>query len=356
MSALSEKHMHGIRIIILTLLFSVSGSVPVRADPFTHLWIFGDSTVDTGWYRKSPFSGETRYDKYIKHPNYGVGRPTSSPGKISVEVLADALGTSAKPQNQSGTNYATGGARNVFKNTAATGGFPKAVPTVRQIKNYLANHTPGSKSLYLISSGDNDVAVALKNLGSLDPKTYVENQANSLAIEIKALAVAGAKYIVVVGLPESFGTPAAKQQYRQLYDSTLQAKLASLNVANIWADLNGVRKLIEQYQNNGPSPFGIEHYLTSDPACSTPAPNPNPQLTIDTDWAYVCSPSTQVPSQPTNADASEFADDNHWATAAQKVLGGYFYCLAEQKWGSLNWPSTNSNLPYDCKTFPSPLP
>jgi len=51
------------------------------------------STVDSGWYRQAPYSGESNYDFYIKQVAAGVGRPTSSPGPMSVEVLAHAIGT-----------------------------------------------------------------------------------------------------------------------------------------------------------------------------------------------------------------------------------------------------------------------
>jgi phospholipase/lecithinase/hemolysin len=278
---------------------------------------------------------------------------------MSVEVLADVLGLAAVPQNQGGTNYGTGGARNYYYNTTASGGFPKAVPTEMQITNYLASHTPRPTALYLISPGDNDVAYALTHTGGyVPPEVYITRQAGSLANKIKALTGSGgtgAKYIIVAGLPESFGTPAAKQQYRHLYNQTLKQKLNALGVPYLWGDVDALRNLIESFQSQSQSPFGITHYTTTSPACTKPPPNQmNPQLTIKTDWAYVCSPSMHVPSNPTDAAASEFADDNHWATGGQSVLGIYYYCLAQKSWTSLSWPS-NPNLPFDCKEFSSIL-
>jgi outer membrane lipase/esterase len=340
---------------ILSCVFASVVTHTALAAPFSRLWVFGDSTVDTGWYRKSPYSGAPPYDAYIKHPSYGVGRPTSSPGLMSVEVLGAALAVGASPQNQGGTNYATGGARDRRPNNAVSGGFPNAVPTETQIDHYLAHHNPGSTALYLISSGDNDVAFALKNTGSIDPRTYIKNAANSLAEKIKALTGSngnGAKYIIVVGLPESYGTPNEKQQLRHLHNVTLQAKLTALGVPYIWGDVDALRTLIESFQNQPPSPFGITQYTTASPACPQPQPNQNPQLTITTDWAYVCSPSSHAATNPVNADVSEFADDNHWATGAQSVLGSYFYCLAKNSWATLNWPTGNTTLPFDCSKFP----
>jgi hypothetical protein len=66
----------------------------------------------------------------------------------------------------------------------------------------------------------------------------------------------------------------------------------------------------------------------------------------------ICSPPSHAATNPASADASEFADDNHWATGAQSVLGSYFYCLAKNSWTSLNWPTSNTMLPFDCSKFP----
>jgi GDSL-like Lipase/Acylhydrolase len=348
---------------IMTCALLLASVETASANPFKHLWIFGDSTVDTGWYRKTPYSGEHSYDVYIKHPSYDVGRPTSSPGKMSVEVLADALGVSATPQNQQGgTNYATGGARDHYPNTAASGGFPNAVPTEKQIANYLSNHTASSGALYLISSGDNDVAFLINHPnGPIKPTVYLKHAADSLAKKINALHADGAKYIIVAGLPESFGS-STKKSYRVFYNNELKNELFVLGVPYLWGDVDRVRKLIEQFANQpGPSPFAITNYAigsTACPACAAcpePPANQNPQLTITTDWAYVCSASAGAASSPINAEHSEWADDNHWATAAQRVLGTYYYCVAQKNWTALNWPASNTNLPFDCKDFSSVL-
>ena len=82
--------MRVIKIVLVPMLLLCAGSL-AAAGPFTALFIFGDSTVDTGWYINSK-SGEMSYDKYMQPTmtmDLGVGKPTSSPGKMSVEVLAD---------------------------------------------------------------------------------------------------------------------------------------------------------------------------------------------------------------------------------------------------------------------------
>ena len=36
-----------------------------RANP-PHLWVFGDSTVDSGWYKISPWNGSNKFDIYVQ--------------------------------------------------------------------------------------------------------------------------------------------------------------------------------------------------------------------------------------------------------------------------------------------------
>ena len=346
--------------IVFIPMLSLLATDLAAAQPFSALWIFGDSTVDTGWY-KTAASGETNYDHYMQQSSLGVGKPTSGPGLMSVEVLAAGLGVSANPANQtSGTSYATGGAKDFRQNMPSGDGFPNAVPTIKQIKNYLAAHQShaSSTALYLVSSGDNDVAFALKHPGN---KLYLQKAAFALADEINALRQAGAKYILVAGLPQSFGS-AQKKSFRTIYNQKLKQKLAALGVPYLWGDINKARRLMESYKNNPPSPFGITNYVLGTATCSgtcsacpVPTPDPNVSPPIKTDWAYVCSTSAGAPSTPTHAAASEWADDNHYATGGQSVFGTYFYCAAKHKWHTLAW-SSSPGLPFKCKSFSTIIP
>ena len=178
--------MIGSRIPVLFAVFCAMADSAV-ARPFNQLWVFGDSTVGSGWYREKPYSGEANYDFYIKQSAAAVGRPTSSPGPMSVEVLGAALGVTARPENQDGTDYGTGGARDFLPNTATSGGFPNAVPTQAQLIKYMYVHERfigqkirAARNLYAISSGGNDVAFAIKNISSTNDATnYVTHAADT---------------------------------------------------------------------------------------------------------------------------------------------------------------------------------
>jgi phospholipase/lecithinase/hemolysin len=348
-----------ISIVIACAITHLGAAGSAGARPFDALWVFGDSTVETGWYNFLP-SGQSQFDQYLstynlarpRHvpPTYAMGKPTSSPGPVSVEVLAALIGTDVLPAdtpfqigvfpgpelivgfprppvvgiNSLGTNYATGGARNHDVNTASTGLFPNAVPTETQIANYLNQHVPDGQSLYVISSGGNDVGVA-PNM--TDPTAYLTGVADSLAAAILTLQQRGARYIIVTNLPESFGT-ADEQSLRHLYNTELMSQLTALGVSYAWGDMNGLRQQIVA----NPASFGITHTTNSlaDRACTTP----DPSTGIASAWAYLCSPISPV-SQPiseTFAEQALFSDNEHWATGGHRILGTYYFCLAEKTW------------------------
>ena len=119
------------RLCIVAAL-SIATSAPAAAQ-FSQFIGFGDSTVDSGWYRNTT-TGEADRDKRIAAAVAAGGRGTPvGVGSMSSELLAGYFGLSALPANQAGgTNFATGGARDSQSTAGST-----AVPTVTQIENYL---------------------------------------------------------------------------------------------------------------------------------------------------------------------------------------------------------------------------
>jgi phospholipase/lecithinase/hemolysin len=358
-------------MIAATTLSVAAGSA--AAHPFEQLFVFGDSAVDTGWYNFRP-SGEAKFDQFLSDynlarprnnpPTYGIGKPTSSPGPVSVEVLAHLIGTEVLPADQvidrlpdglrprlAGTNYATGGARNHDANTTGIGLFPNAVPTETQIENYLHHHEPDGHSLYVVSSGGNDVAYAINF--APDPTTYLTGAADSLAAAIANLQEHGARHIIVTNLPESFGT-AEQKTLRHLYNTELMSELTALGVRFASADVDGVRAQIVA----NPAAFGITHTTNAagDRACT----DPPAALGITSAFAYLCSPISPV-SQPVSASFAEqalFSDNEHWASGGHSILGSYFFCVAERNWPHLfrhlhdePFPFREPHPPTPCSTF-----
>lgn len=359
--------MHAAKLACLAVAASLTLPLAsASADPFTQLWVFGDSTVDTGWYKVSPYSGNPNFDMYLPDSAVdGFGAQTSNPGKVSVQVLAKTLRLHAEPANQGGTNYATSGARNRFPNDAAHGEpdptkglFQNAIPTIHQIDRYLRRHRAAGHALYVISSGGNDVSFAISQFNAgvftdADARAYIADAANELGKEIKTLQSQGAKRIIVTNQPQDFGPNQQTKDYRKLYNMTLGARLAAKHVKYALGDVNSVRITIK----NNMSAFGLTHIsnLCGDRACTDPfestCSDPVVSPHIKSGWAMLCSPASPV-STPTSANLKQslFADDQHWATGGQKILGSYFYCLAKSEWSNL-FTGFRARPPVACRLF-----
>jgi phospholipase/lecithinase/hemolysin len=154
--------------------------------------------------------------------------------------------------------------------------------------------------------------------------------------------------------PESFGT-AEVRAGRHLYNVTLHNVLNAEQVKYAWGDVNGVRKDIVA----DPAKFNIQY--VGNTAAQTACPPPNPVLNITTAWALVCSANSPVIQPTAFAEHALFADDEHWASGAQKILGSYYYCLAIGTWPLLNpplWPvqPPHRQPPTPCGYFKVALP
>ena len=323
----------------------------------TAVYGFGDSTIDSGWFKTeiSPgvYTGDAGYDALLAMALLeGAGKPTTNPGPVSIEVLAAFFRLTAKPANQSGTNYAVSGARTQGSNSDDPKLFPNAIPTVIQIANFLKAHHGAADphAIYVVSSGNNDVAHAIDVPSDShcpsNPIDCVRTAAHDLAAAITRLHAAGAAAIIVPSLFESFGSD-PKPAYRQAFDSTLKAALAAAHVDVIVADMNGLRKAIVA----GQGAFGIRLKATgtSSKACSQPTG-------IGSGWAMLCSPQSPVSTiNPSDAALKFlFADDGHFTTGGQEIVGDYFYCLLTKRLARANGTIGNPPWVLDFPRSPSP--
>lgn len=309
----------GTRIAALAACFTAGvlgcSAGPAASQGLNQFVGFGDSTVDTGWYRNLAFpTGNPAIDGALPSviPG-GGGVSTTGPDPMSASLLAGKFGLTADPANQGGSNYATGGARN-----NQTGSNPNAVPTVTQIANYLTanNGAANGRALYLIGSGGNDVSlyagkVANNTITLSQGIQNVTQSANDLASAVEQLKSAGARYLLIPNQPQSFGS-AAEQALRTAYNATLWNGLATAGVNFIPVDWNGMIKAVAA----NPASFGL--IPNAGPACQKPAG-------INSGWAILCTPATLV---AVNADQTHlFADDIHLSGAGQKILANYEYSL-----------------------------
>ncbi|MGZ3411619.1 MAG: SGNH/GDSL hydrolase family protein [Xanthobacteraceae bacterium] len=242
------------------IFVSAGFASPAVAGPFDAFYAFGDSTVDGGFWKGAlvdgscgPYAspcdtGDTNFNNKIIGAinDGGTGAPVGV-GKMNTEYLADKLGLTSKPVNQTGgTNYAISGSLSNTFNGAGNLNQNTLLPsTASQMAVYLSTHgnVADPNALYLISSGGNDITLS-KNTTLFptppDQQTFLTNQAMALAKAIQLLQNAGARDIMVNGLQGSGTLPVS-------FTSMLFSDLTTLGVKFVANDIAG---LITQVENN----------------------------------------------------------------------------------------------------------
>jgi outer membrane lipase/esterase len=292
-------------------------ALPARAQ-FNQFIGFGDSTIDSGWYRNTTTGDPGRDAAIAAAVAHGGHGAAVGVGLMASELLAAYFGLPALPANQpGGTNFATGGARDSLPSASAT----TAVPTATQIANYLAlsGGRANPSALYLIGSGGNDL-IAISGLPIVQQNAAATAAANSLVGAIQTLSAAGARTIIV---PDQMFGPPAQQSVRLLYDSTVWSGLAASGVSFVPADLNGVFRAIQQ----NPAQFGVTLGVgvpgpNTPSACVAPAG-------VTTAWGVLCAPvptgsGTATLATPNAEQTRLFADDLHLSAAGQQIVADYY--------------------------------
>ena len=306
-----------------TALFLALTCVPAASQSVSQIVVFGDSTVDSGWYRNAaPNSTNATFNTdFAIAVTQGGGTATTNPGPVNSQLLAGFFGLTANPANTpGGTDYATGDARNAQVNTnAQANALLGAVPTVTQISNYLAANggVANPNALYLISSGGNDISYATGNLPAASQSAYVVGAANALVAAIGQLQGAGARTFVVPDTPQSFGG-ATTEALRAIYNTTLWQGLAAAHVNFVPADINAMYRAVI----SSPLTFGLTSVSPSNPACT-------PVAGVTSGWSTMCSPTSTISTlvSPGAEYTHLFADDIHLSTAGQLIEADYEYSL-----------------------------
>ena len=336
------------KIKIAVFMLGVVWASQATASSFDALYVFGDSTVDSGWWSGALASpaqcgtvttpcntGSTNKNNLISNAIAagGTGAPVGV-GLMNTQILASDLGIGTfLPANQtSGTNYAISGAlSNVtagYGNLNSNANLPS---TVQQISNYLgpAFSVADPNALYLISSGGNDITYAKDNFGNLtDRETYLHNQASALAAQIAVLQSDGAKHVVVYGNPGS-GTLGI------YWTSQLFSDLANLSVNFIGAD---IASMVAEVQAN-PTAYGFTAATVlpgtvgagTGSACATQT-GAGPTTS---GWGQWCANETTASTlyasltSPNAEQTSFYSDNEHFSAAGQLIEANYVFGLIQ---------------------------
>jgi len=280
-------------------------STAAAAQPFSAIYLFGDSLTDSGFYRP------------VVPP--GAGLFTTNPGPVWATILADRLGLTANPSNTpGGTNFAQGGAR-----VTGLPGIPpvpptaSAVPIATQVQTFVAQGPLDPNALYSVFGGGNDFffQLALLQAGQATPaqvQAAIGSAAVALGTQVATLNAGGARYILAWNLPDLGRTPsgtasgqaASISALTALFNSTYNATLDAAHVQairlNTFAFFNEILA--------SPATYGILN--TTSTACTVAA-------------SLLCTSSTLV--NPNAPQTFLFADSVHPTTAGHQLLADYAY-------------------------------
>ena len=213
------------RLTRALLAAALTFPLSVAALPFSSVFVFGDSLVDSGNNAAAidfgalvPFGipPGTREavpianDAFIPTPPYASGRYSNGP--VWVEQFAGAMGLGAAPALTGGTNFAFGGARTGPLDPTFTA-LPPSLLTQTALFTALLGGSAPSSALYVLNGGGNDVRDALDAiLGGADPlatiTTTTTNFVANILTMLTNLSAIGADNFLLSTVPDVGATPA----------------------------------------------------------------------------------------------------------------------------------------------------
>ncbi len=305
---------------LLLSLFAAGAASQAHAQKFSNTVVFGDSLSDDGYFRPvlaalglPPATVAT------------LGRFTTSPGPVWSELVTTYYGGTPAASNAGGNIFAQGGAR-VASDSSSTPPGAAQRSVVTQVNEYLTRNGGAAdpNALFAIWAGANDVIQTLQGVGAgtipaSSVTTIITNTANAEIAQVARLQAAGARYVVVFGLPNIGGTPgfqaagpataAGATQASQGYNTALFTGLASAGLHVIPIDAYSF--LSEVFAN--PARYGFSNVTV--PACK-----PFPPFSTAPD-AFFCPPGNTL--TPNAAQTFLFADGIHPTTAAHAEIAQF---------------------------------
>jgi len=323
------------RVAALAVTLSASALSAVSASGYNQFIGFGDSTMDSGYFRYSPTGGSpalpdgtpaTYIDSLIARTVAAGGSGAFlGPGIVDTIQIASRFGLTANPVTMpgGGTNYANGSAQ-TYATTEENGfanGLYNNVPVTAQVSNYLTsvNGHANPNALYMVSIGGNDLAWLDAQI-DVDPATYIHSLSNALSASIISLHAAGAQHIMVLSPyayartveEDGYVSPANQRNIAESaqYASEVREILHAAGVNFVPVDIEGLLKYVSQH----PLQFGFtpESVLAAHTACSVPS-------------ALVCSPAQLV--SPDAEQTHLWSDSHHLTTAGQTIESDLMYSL-----------------------------
>ncbi len=295
--------------LVVLLLSGLGGSA--RAQTFNSVVTFGDSLSDSGNIVQF-------YAPVAQSLGFNIPDGTSfttNPDPVWAEIVAETFGAAATNSLAGGTNYSWGGAC-VDPDVACE----NSVPTTRQqINRHLSGASADPDTLYMIWGGTNDISAAA---GESDPRGATLKAAGAYVDQIRSLQDAGARYVVVLNLPDRGKTLSARRAgataaagfsaLTRAYNEALDTGLSSFERGVIPVNVSALMDEITEDPGN----YGFTN--TDDTAC-TPGSNPlRPDGGLE---SLVCGPTDSGYLSPPQSDETYlFADDSHPSGAVHAAV------------------------------------
>lgn len=200
------------------------GALPLQAQAYSRLFVFGDSLSDSGNNSLALLGNLGGVPQIIPNDGYVPTFPYApagvySNGPVWATSFAAQLGLSALPSLAGGTNFAFGGAETRL-NGDPPSGFPFSLTSqVGMALTAFHGALPGD-ALYVVAGGGNNARRALESLGAAPTLPQIVSTFSQASAEfaidigniVDSLQAAGARNIVVWNAPNIGATPAARAQ------------------------------------------------------------------------------------------------------------------------------------------------
>src|SRR5262245_61105229 len=96
-----EAGMKFVAASLVAIVVSMGLVQQVAAQPFNQVVVFGDSNIDSGFYKAlpNPGGGATFNSLWASAVAHGAGTPTTNPSPMNSHILASYFGLTANPAN-----------------------------------------------------------------------------------------------------------------------------------------------------------------------------------------------------------------------------------------------------------------
>lgn len=292
-----------------------SGTIESQLNP-ARVVAFGDAFADIG-------QTGTRY--------------TVNDGSFNnwTEQVALAFGLSLAPSSKGGKSYATAHARVAAKPDAAGN---NATPTVKeQIDSFLATDTVGGNDLFIVNAGTSDLIAegARVQAGSQTAEQLVASArlaGRELALQVRRLVDAGAKFVVVVGpynlgrspWATAAGLRTALENASGRFNDDMLVALVDLGDRVLYVDA------ALQFNLMIAVPAAYDMTDSTTPVCASVDPGPGIGIGAGQVNSGLCTPATVRAGATYNNFL--FADKVYPSPRGQNKFGDYAFQRIRSRW------------------------